>query len=91
MARAGPSRSIGPLPGGSKFFRVITGFKSLAPGIRSGLGPNPLPMELPGTGATDEQCLAAKESRLQHGPPGVSQRSCSPAAALHHSGVGPED
>ena len=28
-------------------------------------------MELPGTGATDEQCLAAKESRLQHGPPGV--------------------
>ena len=33
MARAGPSRSIGPLPGGSKFFKVITGFKSLAPCI----------------------------------------------------------
>ena len=33
MARAGPSRSIGPLPGGSKFFRVITGFKFLAPCI----------------------------------------------------------
>ena len=29
MARAGPSRSIGPLPGGSKFFKVITGFKFL--------------------------------------------------------------
>ena len=33
MARAGPSRSIGPLPGGSKFFKVITGFKFLAPCI----------------------------------------------------------
>ena len=33
MARAGPSRSIGPLPGGSKFFRVITGVKLLAPCI----------------------------------------------------------
>ena len=34
MARAGPSRSIGPLPGGSKFFRVIPGFKFLAPCIQ---------------------------------------------------------
>ena len=33
MARAGPSRSIGPLPGGSKFFKVITGVKFLAPCI----------------------------------------------------------
>ena len=33
MARAGPSRSIGPLPGGNKFFKVITGFKFLAPCI----------------------------------------------------------
>ena len=33
MARAGPSRSIGPLPGGSKFSKVITGFQFLAPCI----------------------------------------------------------
>ena len=34
MARAGPSRSIGPLPGGSKFLKLITGSKFFAPGIR---------------------------------------------------------
>ena len=33
MARAGPSRSIGPLPGGSKFSKLIAGFTSLAPCI----------------------------------------------------------
>ena len=33
LARAGPSRSIGPLPGGNKFSKLIAGFTSLAPCI----------------------------------------------------------
>ena len=45
-------------------------------------------MELPGTGATDEQCLAAKESRLQHGPPGVKPEFLFDRPPLHtHPGV----
>ena len=46
-------------------------------------------MELPGTGATDEQCLAAKESRLQHGPPGVKPEALVNQPPLHtHPALG---
>ena len=40
MARAGPSRSIGPLPGGNKFLKLISGSKFLAPSIHIRYRPN---------------------------------------------------
>ena len=70
LARAGPSRSIGPLPGGSKFFRVITGSKSWHR-ASANEHPNPLPVAFRSAGVADVQCHAAREPRWRHDDSGV--------------------
>ena len=88
MARAGPSRSIGPLPGGNKFFKVITGFKILAPCIAK-RHPNPLPVEFRGTGVADVQCHAAREPRWRHDDSGVKPEVLVNQPPLHtHPALG---
>ena len=88
MARAGPSRSIGPLPGGSEFFRVITGFKFLAPCIgkrasKSAAG------RISGTGVADVQCHAAREPRWRHDDSGVKPEALVNQPPLHtHPALG---
>ena len=88
MARAGPSRSIGPLPGGSKFFKVITGSKSWHR-ASANEHPNPLPVEFRGTGVADVQCHAAREPRWRHDDSGVKPEALVNQPPLHpHPALG---
>ena len=79
VARAGTSRSRPPA-WGSKFFKVITGFKFLAPCIEH---PNPLPVEFRGTGVADVQCHAAREPRWYHDDSGVKPEALVNQPPLH--------
>ena len=88
MARASPSRSIGPLPGGSEFFRVITGVKFLAPCIGKRASKS-VTGQFRGTGVADVQCHAAREPRWRHDDSGVKPEALVNQPPLHtHPALG---
>ena len=77
------SRSIGPLPGGSKFFKVcrvhIVGTVHRQPSMA------PLPMEFRGTGVADDNIAA---DGIALAPPPALHRALSQPALYAHPALG---